>query len=258
MEYLRPKTIEEALELLAEGIPLGGGTQLVSDRFDLTKVIDLQSLGLDQMREQDGIISIGAMTRLQSLLTGDVTLPQALRAACRFEAAWNIRNQATLGGLLIGADGRSPLLTVFSVLEPKFNLVPDDVIISLADLLKRRKSGKEPFILLEMSFKRPLCLAYDYVARAPMDTPIVSAAAAMHDAGEKKGITVSIGGYGEGPLFWTVDYNEDRREALLSEVAEKAKGYFQEAGDAFASAEYRAEVAGILVVRVVSEVMKAC
>jgi CO/xanthine dehydrogenase FAD-binding subunit len=223
MEYLRPKTIEEALELLAEGIPLGGGTQLVSDRFDLTKVIDLQSLGLDQMREQDGLISIGAMTRLQSLLTGDVTLPQALRAACRFEAAWNIRNQATLGGLLIGADGR-----------------------------------KEPFILLEMSFKRPLCLAYDYVARAPMDTPIVSAAAAMHDAGEKKGITVSIGGYGEGPLFWTVDYNEDRREALLSEVAEKAKGYFQEAGDAFASAEYRAEVAGILVVRVVSEVMKAC
>ena len=36
MDYVRPKTIDEALELLVDGIPLAGGTQLTAERYKLT------------------------------------------------------------------------------------------------------------------------------------------------------------------------------------------------------------------------------
>ncbi|TFH38201.1 MAG: hypothetical protein E4G99_00250, partial [Anaerolineales bacterium] len=92
MDYLRPKTIHEAVDLLSKGIPLAGGTQLIARRHELEAVIDLQALGLDGLTVRKGLITVGAMTRLQQLLSTEVSLPEALRAACRFEAAWNIRN----------------------------------------------------------------------------------------------------------------------------------------------------------------------
>jgi CO/xanthine dehydrogenase FAD-binding subunit len=257
MEYLRPKTIDEALGLLAEGIPLAGGTQLTVDRYGLSCVIDLQSLGLDDMREQDSIVYLGAMTRLQSMLTADISMPDALQEACRYEAAWNIRNQATLGGVLMRADGRSPLMTVLTVLDPQITLAPGKDIIGLVELFERRQSIQGEFIIIEMSFLNPACLAYDYVARAPMDAPIVSAAAAI-SIDEKKVVKVSIGGFGDHPISWTQDINEVDHQELLEAVGDTARERFQDADDAFASAEYRAEIAGILSQRVVSEVLEAC
>lgn len=256
MEYLRPKTIDEAVELLAGGIPLAGGTRLNVDRSKLARVIDLQGLGLDILREVDGSINIGAMTKLQSLLSTDLPIPEALRAACRYEAAWNLRNQGTIGGLLMSASGRSPLLTVLSALSPRVHLEPGNAEVSLGELLERRKQVPIDFILLDFRFQIPTAAAYDYVARTPMDPPLVSAAAALHDDGGQRTIHLAVGGFGDHPSFWKKEHSALDQEEILASVTTSAQKVAENAGDDFASAAYRAEVAGILIRRVVSEVLE--
>jgi CO/xanthine dehydrogenase FAD-binding subunit len=258
MEYLRPKTLDEALEFLAGGVPLAGGTQLTPHRNTLAKVIDLQSLDLDEIREQDGQIQLGAMARLQAVLTTQLAVPEPLRQACRYEAAWNIRNQATLGGVLMGADSRSPLMTVLAALDPEIRLAPGDLLIDLKGLIERRKAGTRNFILLGLNFKNTKCLAYDYVARAPMDPPIVSAAAAVLADDDGNVVRISLGGFGNYPQFWSQRIETGEREALLEALTRTAVESYGDAGDQFASAEYRAAAAGILTRRVANEVLDAC
>jgi putative selenate reductase FAD-binding subunit len=257
MEYLRPKTVDEALKLLDEGKPLAGGTQLTVDRYELTKVIDLQSLGLDEVSEKDGVVHLGAMSTLQRLLATDLPLPEGLKRACRAEAAWNIRNQATLGGLLMRADGRSPLLTALAALAPQLKLAPGDEELNLTTFFERRQSEGRNFLLLEICFDHPACYAYDSVARAPMDIPLVSATAAVVGQA-KESLQVAIGGYGEQPIFWNEILDPEDKTAIITTVSEKAMKHFHAASDAFASAEYRAEIVGILSRRVVNEVLEAC
>ena len=258
MEYLRPKTIDEAVDLLSRGVPLAGGTQLTSQRYELDAVIDLQALGLDWLSEQDGVVKAGAMTRLQQLLTSEISLPAALREACRYEAAWNIRNQATLGGMLMSADGRSALLTVLATLDPEIKLAPGDERMRIDDFLERRQSAALPFILLELAFDLPGCVAYDYVARAPMDRPLVCAAAARIQRSGEDVLRIALGGYGERPDIWQLDWDVTNPESMLSAASERACEVYQSAGDDFASAAYRSEVAGILSRRVVNEVVIGC
>jgi len=258
MEYLRPKTIDEAIGLLSRGIPLAGGTQLASQRHALDVVIDLQALGLDWLSEQDGVLKVGAMTRLQQLLTSEISLPAALREACRYEAAWNIRNQATLGGVLMGADGRSALLTVLAALDPEVKLAPGDERMRIDEFLERRQSAIPPFILLEVSFDLPGCVAYDYVARAPMDRPLVCAAATRIKRSGDDVLRIALGGYGERPYSWQLDWEEPKPDSMLSAASKSANGIYQSAGDDFASAAYRSEIAGILTRRVVNEVVIGC
>jgi CO/xanthine dehydrogenase FAD-binding subunit len=257
MDYLQPKTIEEAVELLARGVPLAGGTELTTRRYDLNAVIDLQYLGLDGLTEQDGVIKAGAMVRLQQLITSAIDLPPVLREACRYEAAWNIRNQATLGGILISADGRSPLLTVLAAIDPAVLLAPGDETLKLTELLGRRSEIPGSFLILSLYLKRPQSLAYDFVARTPMDRPLVSAAAAYHDHDSKEYLQVAIGGYGDRPSSWSLGVEGKDPETLLSEISGNAIELYKDAGDAFASAAYRSEIAGVLTRRVASEVLKA-
>jgi CO/xanthine dehydrogenase FAD-binding subunit len=257
MDYLRPKTIEEAIELLARGVPLAGGTELTAKRYDLDAVIDLQFLGLDELTEQDGVIQAGAMVRLQQLVVSTISLPQALQEACRYESAWNIRNQATLGGILMSADGRSPLLTVLAAMDPEVLLAPGNEAVRFAELMDRRRDRPGAFLILSLRLRHPKDLAYDFVARAPMDRPLVSAAAAYLDHDGKEYLQVAIGGYGAGPSSWSVDVEGKDPETLLAEISGHAIGQFKGAGDAFASAGYRSEIAGVLSRRVVREVLKA-
>ena len=258
MDYLRPKTIDEALDLLTRGVPLAGGTQLTAQRYELDTVIDLQALALDGLTEQNGTILAGAMTRLQQLLSSDINLPLVLQQACRYEAALNIRNQATLGGLLMGADGRSPLLTMLAVLDPEIKLAPGDEILRISEFFERRLSAAGTFLLLELSFDLPVCLAYDYVARAPMDRPLVCAAAVRVKRDGEDILRVALGGYGEQPSSWAWEGVGASLDGLLTEASTKASEIYRSAGDAFASAEYRSEIAGILARRVVSEVVAEC
>lgn len=247
MKYYRPETIEEALELLSEGVPLAGGTALAPERRTLEAVVDLDKLGLDQIEIQSGTVRIGAATRIQRLLDPDLELPAQLRRAARFEASLNLRNMATLGGTIMTADARSPLLLVLLALQASVSISGEASEVPLDKILDDRMTAETPFLIERIAFDLPEDLHYEYVARSPADRPLVSAAAAAPAAGKK--YSIAIGGYGERPQMLD-PVAGDAVEAASQQAARR----YSDAGDAFASAEYRSEVVSILVERVLEEV----
>ena len=82
-------------------------------------------------------------------------------------------------------------------------------------------------------------LAYEYVARTPADLPIVCAAVAVWPSGR---VRLALGGYGAAPRLAF-----DGTEADGADIA--AQSAYSHCGDEWASADYRQEIAGVLVER---------
>jgi probable selenate reductase FAD-binding subunit len=244
LEYLRPSTMEEALDLLQKGIPLAGGTELTPKRSNLGAVIDLSELGLDLITISDEV-DIGATVKLQAILD-EVNLPKVLRDVCKLEAGWNLRNMATLGGTIKSSDGRSPLLTVLLALNVAVHYEPNSEQMPLDDFLDIRE---QPQIIRKIVLNTPENLLYEQVARAPRDFPQVCAAVATFEQSIfEGGVRVSLGGFGNRPILLG-DVNEH-----IDNSAQLAQKKFAGAEDAWASAEYRSHVAGVLVKRLLSEI----
>ena len=112
--YLEPSTLDEALALLArhgdEAKLIAGGTglvnfmkqRLVRPRF----VIGLRALKSLAHVEEEGGLRIGALTKFQSLATGEPVRRCAplLAEACGHVATVRIRSMATIGGAIAYAD----------------------------------------------------------------------------------------------------------------------------------------------------------
>lgn len=244
--YERPDNLKAAIKLIQDGIPLGGGTRITSQRRAGNTYVDLQALPIDKIQAGEGGWDLGAMVRIEALVDGPASLPPAFSLAARREAGWNLRNQASLGGVAMAADGRSPLLTCLLAAGADVTLEPGSKQMSLQDLISQR--DKLEGVLLT-GIKIPMLseLAYEQVSRSPADRPIVCAAAARID-GQKPIWRVAIGGFGAGPvLIHNGKYD-------LQDCAKKASKAYQKAEDAWASSEFRAEVAAILVGRVLGEV----
>ena len=86
-------------------------------------------------------------------------------------------------------------------------------------------------------------LAYEYIARTPADLPIICAAVARWPSGRTR---VILGGTGEAPVL-AMDGPESGGEEIS--VADA----YSHAGDEWASAEYRQEMAQVLVKRCLSK-----
>lgn len=252
-EYTRPKTIEEAVSLLERGVPLAGGTRLSTKRRQIETVIDLVDLGLTDLAIEKEVIRIEAGVTLQSILKSDLPLPEALISTCRLEAAWNIRNVATLGGTIMAEDGRSPLLTALLGLDAKITLEPESTTLGLEELFDERK--KNPFrqLLTSVEFNLPHSFLYEQVARSPVDRPLVCVAVAHFETQDDENFTkIAIGGYGEFPLRAKEAERKIAAGKPLDSVAEAAAAIYKKADDEWASAEYRSAVVGVLVKRMLA------
>ena len=130
--YHRPKTLDEALTLLAQPnmVPLGGGTLLAhptpfgsaQDKADPVEAVDLQALGLNTVKKRGNNLEIGATVTLQQLLESQ-HCPEALRAALKLEAPLNLRNAATVAGTLVACDGRSTFAATLLALDVKLTTI---------------------------------------------------------------------------------------------------------------------------------------
>jgi probable selenate reductase FAD-binding subunit len=239
-DYFRPETLSEALELLKQPntLPLGGGTLLSTLKSATVKVVDLQALGLDTLEKKGNTLEIGATVTLQQLLECEHT-PDALKAALKLEAPFNIRNTATAAGTLVSADGRSTFASALLALDAKLSLQPDDETIEIGSFLPLRGEGQHDKLITGITIPLNLRLTFESVARTPADKPIVCAALASWPSGRTR---LALGGYGKSPLL-AMDGTEP--EGL--ETA--ARNAFHEATDEWASAEYRMDVAATLTKR---------
>jgi CO/xanthine dehydrogenase FAD-binding subunit len=249
LEYHRPQTLEEALALLGctemMTIPLAGGTFINSQAQSSPQflaseiaVVDLQALGLNTFERNGTFIDIGAMVTLQALLDMP-RLPEAFHSAIKHETTFNLRQMASAAGTLVSADGRSPFATVMLALDARLTVLPDQEVISLGDLLPLRTERLRHHLITKIAIPASVRLAYEYVARTPADQPLVCVAVARWLSARTR---VAMGGYGLAPVLAM-----DGPEPEGVEVA--ARAAYSQAGDQWASAAYRSDVAGVLARR---------
>ncbi len=244
--YHRPTTLEEALILLArpDTRPLGGGTVLNLPSADSFAVVDLQALGLDKIHKVGGKLEIGATATLSLLLESPHISP-ALAVALHLEAPLNLRNIGTVVGALVACDGRSPFAAVMLALDAKCSVVSgQSSVVSLGDLLPVRAESLRGKLITKIEIPLNAKLAFETVARTPMDKPIVCAALAQWPSGRTR---LVLGGWGRLPVL-AMDGNES------GGVVEAAKNAAHEAADEWASAEYRSEVAAVLAKRCLEKI----
>lgn len=250
LKYNRPKSLEEALTHADGSVPLGGGTSIAPKRHQIESVIDLQDLGLSDLTESRGRVVAGAMCTLQQLVEAEGLVALDLARACRQEAAWNLRNMATLAGSVLASDGRSPLAAVMLAIGARTRLAPGAADWDVDSLLDRRplEPGR---IVTSFAWASAATVRFEQVARSPADRAIVLAAIGKPDGDS---LRVVIGGHGARPI------RVREAEAAVASgdagaAARAAAEAYAEAADAWASAEYRSHVAGVLVRRLASEIL---
>ena len=102
----------------------------------------------------------------------------------------------------------------------------------------------------------PLHLAYDQVARAPLDRPIVCAAVGRSEAKGNGGqVFIALGGFGPRPVRVAEAERAFMKTGEASAAYALAGKAYADADDKWASGEYRSHVAEVLVRRLLAEVM---
>jgi len=243
IEYHRPKTLDEATQLLSkpDTRPLGGGTVLNRPSPERFAVVDLQALGLNKIHKSGNRLEIGATATLQSLLDSTHIL-SALQETIRLETTFNLRQMATVAGTLVACDGRSTFTTAMLALDAKVTVISEQLsVISLGDLLPLCTELLRGKFITKIVIPLNVKLAFETVARTPADKPIVCAALAQWPSGRTR---LVLGGWGKSPLL-ALDGNEP------GGAEEAARNAFAESGDEWASAEYRSEVTAVLTRRCV-------
>ena len=127
LSYIRPKDVPEAVRALQElggrGRLIAGGTNLIPDlragAANPEAIIDLGGLEeLSHIREENGHVSIGALTTMAELTASDIIRRESPVLGSAASQVGNplTRNRATLGGNLAdaspAADTAPPLLTM--------------------------------------------------------------------------------------------------------------------------------------------------
>jgi CO/xanthine dehydrogenase FAD-binding subunit len=130
-DYFVPDSLSEALTLLAEhgsdAKPLAGGQSLVpAMNFRVSQpaaLIDLNRLAeLDGLREVDGELRVGAMTRQRRVERDPLVsrLAPLLHETMPYIAHPQIRNRGTIGGSLVHADPAAELPVIATALNARF------------------------------------------------------------------------------------------------------------------------------------------
>ena len=253
--YHRPKTLEEALSLLArpDTLPLGGGTLVNTPAFEAQdfEVVDLQSLGLDQIQPVGHTLEIGATVSLQRLLD-ESGLPAGLLQAIRLEAPLNLRNMATVAGTLVAADGRSTFAAALLAMDAKVTVdggpKTEDglrsMVYGLGEFLPLRHELLKGRLITQIAIPANVKFAFETVSRTPADKPIVCAALCQWPGGRAR---LALGGWGKSPLLAMDGLEPDGVDAA-------ARNAYHEASDDFASAAYRMDVAATLAKRCLAQI----
>lgn len=235
--YLRPRTLDEALELAAraDAVVLGGGTTINAHPSKSAVVaVDLQGLRLEGIQTDAGRLRLGATTRLQEVVDSDL-VPAVLRDLARLEAPGTIRNAATVGGTVGTADLESPLLAGLLAFGARVGVArrgsnvehPLDAILDDRGLLQGS-------IITGISVPIGGRASTHRTARTPMDRPIVTVVAWRGAEGAAR---VAASGVAARPVV----------------VDPQRLGELRPPADFRGSSSYRAHLATVLVGRALAD-----
>lgn len=207
-EYHRPATITQALTLLSARerrlVPLAGGSRLVGlletrALPDVDGVVDLRDLALDHIRIEGDRLRVGATATLTALTEHPVVRDLAgdlLRRAAQGEGPLNLRNVATVGGVVAAAESDSEVYAALLALDAQ--VVLHTATGPTAQLLATWESVPPAALITAVVI--PLGAsrgALARVARTPSDRPIVAALAVA--VGER--VRVALCGVAARPIL---------------------------------------------------------
>jgi CO/xanthine dehydrogenase FAD-binding subunit len=256
IEYHRPNTLEEAITLLSRSHPdtrpIAGGTQINQPDPQEFAVVDLQKIGLSTIEKIGATLVFGATVTLQSVLEWIKTysednkfIAEALSKALLQETTYNLRHMASVAGTIVAADGRSGFTACCLALDTELMVLPENEKIKLGDLLPLRKEKLRGRLISQLVVPVNVRLSYATISRTQTDRPIICVAITAWTSGRRR---VVLGGFGKQPILVF-----DGNEANGAEIA--ARSAYSTAGDEWATAEYRAEMATILTKRCLDELI---
>jgi carbon-monoxide dehydrogenase medium subunit len=269
--YHRPSTIVEAVELLATlddaKVIAGGQSLMPMMNFRLVTPEHLIDLGgieeLVGLSEEKNTLTIGAMTTQRTLersqlLARDCPL---ITAALRHVGHQQTRNRGTIGGSLCHLDPGAELPVAAAALDAVLiaagrsgeRRIPFDEFS--VGLLSNALSPGELLARIELpKAAQRTGTAFLEFNRRPADFAVVSVAAslALDAAGRIAHAAIAVGGSFEAPVrlraFETASVGQ-RPEPALFDAATREAEAIECVGDDVYPAEYRQELAGVLVRR---------
>jgi carbon-monoxide dehydrogenase medium subunit len=282
MDYFEPKSINEAVSLLAkhgaEAKVIAGGTDVMVDikyKEEPGGLVNIKKIpGLSKIQENGGSLRIGALTTIRDLETSAVLrekLPVLWEAAHQF-ASLQVRNTATIGGNICRASPSGETLTPLLVLEAKARLAFADgeKVVPFTSFFQGpgKSSAGANGLLTEIEVPYPAAGskgAYlKHAVRGAMDIAMVGVAVLITpDAGKSKLEDVRIGLGAVAPVPLRASKTEALLRgkalsaALLKEAAAMAASESSPINDQRSSAEYRRWIVEALTRRGLEQTWKA-
>jgi len=276
-DLLRPESLAEASELLLkygdEARPIAGGTTLVilmkQRVLHFPYLVDLQGIaGLDQISEENGCISIGAMVTHRSVECSGIVRDSVPVLAQAFSKVGNVRvrETASVGGNLVHADYRLDP-------PPAFLILGADVIlygpkgtrtVPIRDLYRGiYETALEPAEIL-VEVKVPVmpegsrAVYLKYQALSANDWPCLGVAAFLSQTeGHCRELRLGLAGLASTPLLSEgLDFvrGQPLTDGLLEEVTRVADQQISPMSDLRGSEWYKRQMARVFIKRAIREV----
>jgi carbon-monoxide dehydrogenase medium subunit/2-furoyl-CoA dehydrogenase FAD binding subunit len=268
-EYFDPATKDEAFKLLDDlgddaKLLAGGQSLLPMMNYRLARpkyLIDINKVhAMDHIREDNGHIYIGALTRERSIEESELIkskIPILAEAASRI-GFLPIRNKGTIGGSIAHADPSAELCLMMQTLEAQIKVESseDSRWIDAEDFfLTYLTTALQPNeMITEIKIPIPpagTVRSFQSFSWRQGDFAIVSVAImlAMNKDGICEEATIGLGGVNPTP-FRATDAEEILKgkridEALMDEAAHKASEAADPDYDIHSSAEYKREMARV-------------
>lgn len=242
-EYHKPGSVAEAVQLLRRTDvrlrALAGGSQLVGAletraAKDVDGVVDLAGLGLDRIAANDESLTIGATATLSDVsshpLAGELA-GGILRRTAAYEGPVNLRNAATVGGVVASAEMDSEFYAALLALDA--SVVTSDAeretVTPLADFVIPSSHHLITAVILPI---RSLRSGHARVARTPSDRCIVAAVAVVGEGVERVALCgvrnrpVLAGSVLNPPDNWkgSAEYRQKMAEIVQTRALTEAKG----------------------------------
>ncbi|SDM40550.1 xanthine dehydrogenase family protein subunit M [Bacillus sp. OK048] len=272
-EFLRPVTIEEAIEYLEEygedAKIISGGQSLIpvlNMRLSTPKyLIDVSRIKeLNYIKKEGSVLAIGALTRHYEVEESELVKKYCplLTEGMKNVGHPQIRSRGTIGGSIAHADPSAELPCMLSVLRGEIVIIGPDgertvptdefFLTYLLTSLEPTELVKEiRFPIINENFGS----AFIEMTRRHGDFALVEVAAVvgLDEEGTFSFVQLAVGGAGPTPIILEEieDFliGKEPTEQVIEEAVEAIEDYLDPEGDLHSSAEYRVHLASVLTKR---------
>lgn len=278
--YVAPSTISEASAILSKNpdgaMIIAGGTDLVAQmRAGIVHpglLVDLRLLGLDEIEVDENIAHIGARVTHTAIIASKIIGERfpALVAACRRVGATPTRNRGTLGGNLANASPAADSALPLLIYDASVVLagLGGERIVPLSEFFKNyRLTALRPGeiikeIRLPIPSDKTEARFIKLGKRRAMFIAVVSVAIRLtvDESCKIQTARIALGSVAPIPLLVKAAEGILENQALTNEiiatVAKEAGRVISPISDIRASAEYRRNMALVLVRRALTEILQ--